>query len=219
MCFSAQASFTGGAIISTIGVMTITKVQKPSQLLFAFIPIFFGIQQFTEGLVWLSLPNPEYLGLKQFSTYLFMIMADVLWPTMIPLAILLMEENRKKRKILKVLLVMGISLSLYYGICLIFFNFFPEIKEFHIQYRTDFPESLKLPMVGVYLIVTLVPLFMSSIKRSAVLGGLMLISCAISVIFFTQYLTSVWCFFAALISGVIYWIMKDSKQNSTINDI
>jgi len=40
----------------------------------------------------------------------------------------------------------------------------------------------------------------------------MALSCLVTAIFFTQYLTSVWCFFAALISGVIYWILRDSKR-------
>jgi hypothetical protein len=40
----------------------------------------------------------------------------------------------------------------------------------------------------------------------------MFLSCAVTAIFFTQYLTSVWCFFAALISGVIFWILRDSKR-------
>jgi hypothetical protein len=40
MCFSADASFAGGVIISGIGVATIREVHKPSQLIFASIPIF-----------------------------------------------------------------------------------------------------------------------------------------------------------------------------------
>jgi hypothetical protein len=34
----------------------------------------------------------------------------------------------------------------------------------------------------------------------------------VTAIFFTEYLTSVWCFFAALISAVIFWILRDSKR-------
>jgi hypothetical protein len=44
------------------------------------------------------------------------------------------------------------------------------------------------------------------------MGILMFFSCLVTAIFFTQYLTSVWCFFAALISGVIYWILSDAKK-------
>jgi hypothetical protein len=40
----------------------------------------------------------------------------------------------------------------------------------------------------------------------------MFLSCLVTAIFFTQYLTSVWCFFAAVISGVIFWILRDSKR-------
>jgi hypothetical protein len=40
----------------------------------------------------------------------------------------------------------------------------------------------------------------------------MTLSCIITFIFFKQYLTSVWCFFAAFISGVIYWILSDLQK-------
>jgi len=212
MCFSPEASFAGGVIISTIGVMTITKVHKPSQIIFASIPLFFGLQQIAEGFLWLAILNPEYLFLKKFSTYFFLIMADFIWPTMIPLAVLFMEENKKKRKILWVLLGMGILLSCYYLFCLISFDVTPIISGFHIQYNNTFPRPLGYFVFAVYMIVTITPLFISSIKRTKVLGSLMFLSCLITGIFFTQYLLSVWCFFAALISGVIFWILRDSKR-------
>ena len=97
MCFSPEASFAGGIIILSIGVVTIKKVHKPSQLVFACIPLFFGIQQFAEGFLWLALPRPEYENIQQLSTYLFLIMAVVLWPIIIPLSVLFMEDNDKRK--------------------------------------------------------------------------------------------------------------------------
>lgn len=212
MCFSAEASFAGAIVISAIGVATVTKVHKPSQLVFASIPLFFGLQQITEGILWITLPNPDYLSIQKFSTYLFLIMADVLWPIMIPLSVLFMEENQKKKKILRLFLIMGACLSTYYAICLVLFKVNPEIMGFHIQYHANFPKSLVLISFAIYLAVTITPLFVSSIKKTHLLGILMFLSCAITAIFFTQYLTSVWCFFAAIISGVIFWILRDSKR-------
>lgn len=212
MCFSAGASFAGGIIISAIGVVTIKKVHKPSQLVFASIPLFFGIQQIAEGCLWLSLPDIDLAGVQKISTYSFLIMAQVLWPTIIPLSVLLMEEKGNRRRILQVLLFMGISLSLYYACCLIFFHVTPQIMGYHIRYNTDFPDSLAVPAFIVYLIATITPLFVSSIKRTHLLAIFMFVSCLITAIFFTQYLISVWCFFAALISGVIFWILSDSKK-------
>jgi len=217
MCFSAGASFTGGVIISAIGIATVREVHKPSQLVFACIPLFFGLQQMIEGTLWLTIPLPDYATLQKISTYCFLIMANFLWPTIIPLAVLLMEKNKKRKIILQVLLGLGISLSLYYAYCLLFFNVSPQIMGYHIQYNINFPESLSLPAFIIYLLVTIPPLFISSIKRTHLLGILMFFSCLITAIFFTQYLTSVWCFFAALISGVIFWILNDSKKEFHLN--
>jgi len=212
MCFSAEASFAGGVIISIIGVATIKKVHKPSQLLFACVPLFFGIQQFAEGFVWMTLPNPDAIVVQKIATYLFLIMADFLWPMMIPLAVLFMEKNEKKKRILQSLAILGILLSLYYAFCLFSFSIYPQISGYHILYKTDFPKSLSMYAFAVYLIVTITPLFISSIQRTHLLGALMFLSCLVTAIFFRQYLTSVWCFFAAIISGVIFWILSDSKK-------
>lgn len=212
MCFSAEASFAGSVVISIIGVATITKVHKPSQLVFASIPLFFGIQQFAEGLVWMSLPNPDAIVIQKFATYLFLIMADFLWPMMIPLAVLFMEKNQKKKRILQGFAIAGVLLSLYYAFCLLTYNIYPQISGYHIQYKTDFPKTLGLIAFAIYLIVTITPLFISSIQRTHLLGALMFLSCLVTAIFFRQYLTSVWCFFAAIISGVIFWILSDSKK-------
>ena len=219
MCFSAEASFAGGVIISAIGVATVTKVHKSSQLIFASIPLFFGIQQFTEGVLWITLPNPDYVSIQKFSTYLFLIMADVLWPMMIPLSLLVMEKNQKKKKILRLFLIIGACLSTYYATCLVLFNVNPEVMDYHIKYHTGFPKSMALVTFAIYLTVTITPLFISSIKKTHLMGILMFLSCAVTAIFFTQFLTSVWCFFAAIISVVIFWILRDSKRKFNFDNM
>jgi hypothetical protein len=219
MCFSPEASFAGGIIISAIGVVTVRKVHNPTQIVFASIPLFFGIQQIAEGFVWMTLSGHDYINLQKISTYLFLIMAQVIWPLMIPVSIMLMEDNIKRRKILRILSGLGLSLSIYYSYCLLNFSVNPEISGHHILYKNGFPHSLSNPAFAVYLFVTITPLFISGIKRTWLLGILMTLSCLVTAIFFRQYLTSVWCFFAALISGVVFWILSDSHKNFTLNRI
>jgi hypothetical protein len=219
MCFSPEASFAGGVIISAIGAATITKIHKRSQLVFASIPLFFGIQQIAEGFVWLTISDPHLIIIQKISTYLFLIMAQAIWPAMIPLSVLLMEEKKAKKKILTFLLIPGILLSLYYSFCLVLFSVHPQIEGYHILYKNGFPQALSNPAFIVYLIVTITPLFVSGVKRIWLMGILMTLSCLISAIFFRQYLTSVWCFFAALISGVTFWILADSKKSNNLNKL
>ncbi len=219
MCFSAEASFAGGIIISSIGIATIRETHKPSQLIFACIPLFFGVQQIAEGFLWLSLPYQEYINVQKIATYIFLLMAEVFWPVMVPIAVLYMEENKKRKRILWALLVMGISLAMYYTYCFLSFNVTPKIIYYHIQYDNDFPGSMVVLTNIIYIITTIIPLFVSSIKRTHLLGVLIFLSCLVTAIFFTQNLTSVWCFFAALISGVIFWILRDSKRKFHLDKI
>ena len=219
MCFSAEASFAGGVVISAIGIATLTKVHKSSQVLFAGIPLFFGMQQIAEGVLWLTLPCLEYSGIQKLSMYIFLVMAQVIWPFLTPLSVLLMEENEKRKFYLKILLVTGILLSAYYGFCFANFEVTPRIINYHIQYDHSFPQIMVIPTSVAYLLVTIGPLFISSIKRTHVLGILVAASCLVTAIFFTQYLTSVWCFFAAIISGIIFWILNDSKRKFRIEKL
>ena len=219
MCFSPEASFTGGILLITIGIATVRSIHKPSQLLFAIIPLFFGLQQITEGFLWLSLRGSEYMIIQMYTTKMFLIMADVFWPIMIPLAVLLMEENGKKRKILLVLLITGAFVSAYYAFCIFTFKVDPQIVQYHIQYNNDFPRTFAALVFAGYLIATIIPLFVSSIKRMRLFGILMVLSCIITAIFFTQYLISVWCFFAALISALIFWMLRDSKRKFKLDKL
>jgi hypothetical protein len=140
-------------------------------------------------------------------------MAKVFWPAMIPLSVLLMEEDGKKKRMLSILLAMGLSVTLYYSYCLVFLNVMPQIAGHHIQYISDYPESLAVPVFIVYFIAAVTPLFISSIKRTRLLGVLMFISSLVTAIFFFHYLTSVWCFFAAIMSVVVVWILRESGRS------
>ncbi len=214
MCFSAPASFTAGALIAAAGVAATTKVSKPSQRLFAGIPFLFAVQQIAEGFLWLTLQNDGQLILQKISTYLFLIPADILWPILIPLSVILMEESSKRRNILKFFLYAGILLSLYYGICMLLFRINPVIMNCHIYYGGTFPEKLMIPAFLLYVTVTVAPLFISTVKKMWIFGILMFAACIVSAIFYTKNVTSVWCFFAALLSILIFWILKHNTPPS-----
>jgi urea transporter len=214
MCFSAEASFTGSAVISAIGVTTLAKIRKPAQILFGAIPLLFGIQQCAEGVLWVTLKSGSHERLENTATYIFLVTALVIWPTMIPLSIRFMEKVRRRKKVLAYLTGLGGALSLFYAICLIVYNVTPQIQSFHIDYVDEFPGTLVKIAFACYLVTTIAPIFISSVKRMWLFGTMIAISCLITGIFFAQYLTSVWCFFAAIISIVIYWILRGTRREA-----
>ncbi|MGI6079286.1 MAG: DUF6629 family protein [Fastidiosipilaceae bacterium] len=213
MCFSAPASFVGSAVIGGIGAVSQNKVIRPNQRLFALIPLIFAIQQLAEGVLWITLASGSYQTLETVATYVFIVPALILWPFIVPLSLLLMEERKTRKTILCSLLAVGSTVALFFAYCLIFYNVTPQIHGMHIMYAEDFPRIGTNVFYAVYVIATIVPLFVSSVPRMWIFGVLITISYAVACIFFSQYLISVWCFFAAAISLVICWILASVAKN------
>jgi hypothetical protein len=214
MCFSAPASFAGAAIISAIGVAAQTKVSKRAQRLFAVIPFLFGFQQLAEGVLWVTLGSASYPVLQDIVAYIFLVTALVIWPVMVPLSVRFMEEVKRRKQILTGLLIAGCLLSAVYAFCLVYYDVYPQINSFHIEYVYNVPQTLMTVAFVFYLITTIAPFFVSSVRRMWVFGIMIAISCIVTGIFFAQYLTSVWCFFAAIISIIIYWILSGVKTKA-----
>ena len=213
MCFSATASFAGSAILTSIGITTIRRNQEPSQRLFATIPLVFGLQQASEGVVWLTLPSPGQEELLRHSTIIFLIAAVVIWPTMVPLSVMLMEEDRRRRRILYGLLGIGVALSAGYAYGLLNYKVSVSASQYHILYSLDSPPALVGPAAFAYVVATILPLFVSGKKRVHVFGIVVLLAYAVTQYFFSAYLVSVWCFFAAIASAVIWWIVRSPAEN------
>ncbi len=215
MCFSAEASFAGGIALTALGAVTIKKMHQPTQMAFAAVPIVFGVQQLSEGIIWLALSDPAHAQYQQAGTNIFLFIARVLWPVAMPFAVLLMEKDTGKRKLIRPFVLLGSTVAVYYSYCLLFLNVTPNISGNHIQYISDYPESLAVPVFFVYFIASLTPLFISSVNGTKLFGVLLFFSALVTGIAFTEYLTSVWCFFAAVISVVVYWIVSGSVSKES----
>lgn len=221
MCFSANASLGAGLALSIIGVLSIKKVQRPSLLLFASIPFIFGVQQLAEGVLWLTLPHPEYINTQRVATFVFLFFAQLLWPLWVPIAILMAEKKETRKNVQKVLVGLGLLMSFYLAYCLLTFNVEAKIVGKHITYFQNYPVSLQPYSMVLYLIVTITPTFFSHVKHMWLLGVCILISYIITMIFYEHYVVSVWCFFSSIISLSIYAIIRgivktEQKENQTV---
>jgi hypothetical protein len=217
MCFSASASFSAASVLTVIGVVSIKKANHSSQYAFAFIPLIFAFQQFSEGFLWLNLIEGGNLKIVKIATYSFIFFAQLFWPVWVPFSIYLIETNSKQKGILKVLIASGILVSLYLLYCLIKIGAEAQIIEYHIAYIQKYPLYLRAFVIAFYATSTVVPLFISSIKNMWILGLSILISYLISVYFYHQNSLSVWCFFSSIISIGIYLIIRFNLKKVSIS--
>lgn len=216
MCFSTSASFGAATILGVAGITTITKAQ-PHAKYFAAIPLLFSVQQFAEGFVWLTFTHTNYAAVQQIPIHILIVFAYVIWPVWIPLSIMLVEKNAKRKKALQVLLLTGIFISLYIAYCLCVYPVRAIVTAHHIKYTFGFPHTL-LALTWLsdafYFIASLLPPFISSAKRIWMFGVVITLSYIVSRIYFKDAVISVWCFFAAALSIIILLIISANKKSS-----
>ncbi len=217
MCFSVEASFGASAVLTAFGVAAVLKAKTPAQKLFALTPLIFAVQQFGEGLVWLSLTHQNYSSWQQPATYFFMIISQTVWPVWVPLVVLLLEKEKRRSKAMTVLFGIGVFVSAFLLLGLIFNKQHANASGQHIQYVSDFQPgyipNLTLPIA--YVICVVIPLLISSVKRIRILGVMVFLFCIIARVFYQNYEISVWCFFAALMSAMVCGIIYDLVDSET----
>jgi hypothetical protein len=216
MCFSASASFGAGIVLSAVGIASIKKAQSTSQIAFASIPLIFSAQQITEGLLWLALSSSTFNSLQNVTTYIFLFIAQVIWPIAVPLAILLLDKKGNRKIIQKILVGIGAIVSIYLAYCLLSFNVEAKIIGYHISYEQDYPKALARYGGIFYIIATVAPSIFSGIKKMWLLGTTILISYIITTIFYVDYIVSVWCFFASVISVTIFIIIHGLQRSDQL---
>lgn len=144
--------------------------------------------------------------------YGFLVFAQVIWPSYVPFFVLLPERHPVRKRILRVLLAIGIGTSLYLSYCLLFYPVSAVIDGYHIRYDLDFPFGNKWHSGISYIIAAVFSPFISSSKHLRFIGVLLLGSYLVTQIFYHDYLISVWCYFAAVLSLTILALIVHSNK-------
>ena len=207
MCFSATASFVAAGALGAAGGLTLAKAKTKREIPLASIPLLFGVQQAIEGIVWISFSSPV---VNAVAAYAYTLFSHVLWPIFVPLSLLLIETNHVRKNILRALLIIGSLVGLY---LLYFISIAPvtaHVLNCSIAYLPVAPYSLIV--TAFYLVVICGSFFVSSHRILNLLGVTVLTSFAVATWFYTQVFVSVWCFFAAILSIIIYWHFKTNRK-------
>ncbi|MDP3355400.1 MAG: hypothetical protein Q8M51_06005 [Polaromonas sp.] len=202
MCFSATASFSAGVMLVGLGTLTLRAVRRPRELLLGAIPLLFGIQQLIEGVIWLTF-NYEAPLLNAVMTHLYSFFSHVLWPVWVPLAVLLIEPSEWRRKALTLFVAGGVAVGAYLMYALLAFPIVSRPTGQHIEYVA--PHFFAATVMSLYLLSTTVSPVLSTYRTVKVFGVLALLSFGAAYYFYAAWFISVWCFFAAILSGIIYF--------------
>jgi hypothetical protein len=218
MCFSATASFTVGISLMVAGAYSFITAHNHHKkyMLLSLVPLFFGLQQCLEGLVWLSL-SADRLALTQFVGQLYLFFAFFLWPSYLPLSIYPIETNLGRKKILRYFIIAGgsLGLALYLPI-LLHMTPLPISSTHHsISYGVyQASPDLRTYATLCYAFISIFPLFLSTQRKIQLLGVLALLSFLAAYWWLIYAFTSVWCFFVAVLSVYIVHVVRSSPRTA-----
>jgi hypothetical protein len=202
MCFSATGSFAAAALNASAGAATLWNTRSTSEAPLACFPIVFAAQQALEGILWLLLPQHAASGLCTATANSFATIALTIWPVLAPLAALLIEPRRWPRVAIAALLLAGIGYAGVVGSQIVANPYGATIVQHSIAYDNGlvFPQYIS----ALYALIVCGPLLLSSEASLRALGLLVLAGLIASYFAFYYAFFSVWCFFAALASGLVF---------------
>jgi len=181
------------------------SADKPRRL-FAAIPLGFAAQQASEGIVWLTIDAPAHATLQHAAVFAFLAFALVIWPTWVPWALRAAERDVARRKWLTRLTWAGVLVSLGATVLLARWepNAYIEGSSVHYHFGVPTGTVSHVLLVAAYAAPALVSFFVSTIDLSNVFGAALVVSMGAALAIRAEALTSVWCFFAAGLSVLIF---------------
>ena len=226
MCFSATVSYSAAAVLVTTGVYTVhqaRRLQPWHWKLWALIPVFFGLQQAFEGMVWQELEEGDAGAYPSAAVQFalgFHFFSHFLWLWWLPLCCYLAEPvkannaGRIRKRVFGGCAAFGaFAGTLVYTVML----FHPEWlsvavrgHSIHYNFSAPYRSTLHIPVTPamLYGLIILVPLLFSSHRQIKIFGGLVLLSVVLASKAYSTVFVSVWCFFAAVLSLYIVYMIR-----------
>lgn len=183
----------------------------------SIIPAVFGVQQLSEGIVWLGLTrnDPQW---TRSGALAFLFFALAFWPFWMPIATAFLERGVLRRRIWWAVTALSIGWGVFLYLPILWNpaqNLDVQVLHFSIDYdyrRVPLVQAVApLLLRGLYLATCAVPLIACSDARVRWFGILLVVSAVLTHIIFSYAFASVWCFFAAILAAYLCWVIPRSS--------
>jgi Family of unknown function (DUF6629) len=200
VCFSAEADLVGGVVIGAIGIDVLRHLDGRRRYApLASLPLLFAAHQLDEAFVWWGLQGDVPSGIGRVATWIYLLFAFVVLPTLVPIAILALEPPGRRRGIILPFVGLGVIVSAVLLAAMIRGPVDARLGSHYIAYSTDLRADVLV--VGAYVAATCGSLICSGIRPIAVFGIVNLIVVALLARATLDGFASLWCAWAAISSA------------------
>lgn len=217
MCFSASASFVASAALGSLGAVVYSKKKNTHDWALSLIPIVFAVQQAAEGFLWLSIGQNS--AFTMLFTSIFLFFAFFWWPAYIPYVAMSLETNPRTKRLLRYVWFLGGSLGLIlYGLFLL--RPMPAFIQGSSICYAYYPYSIAFDAFPLIMLVYIGTTVIAGVFSRHTVFQFFSVAAGVGALiawfFHTSTFTSVWCFFAAILSVILlYQPSSDTKKSSS----
>jgi hypothetical protein len=215
MCFSAAGSFAIAGVLTVVGGVSVARNPSRAHRLFAATPLLFAAQQAAEGVVWSTIHGDHHAALHRLAVTAFLGFAVVVWPVWLPASLQLIERDPVRLRLLGALVCFGALVALYAALLMTRLPHGAHVAGHSISYTyEDGSGMIPSELVGLlgYLVPTVMPFFVSTATLARTIGVTLIGSLIATVVVQRDALTSVWCFFAAILSCLILAAVEKDRR-------
>jgi hypothetical protein len=200
--FFIFANLTLAGVLLIIGILTLKMVSHANEIVFASLPLLFGLHQLTQAFVWLGLyqlASPQTLDV---AATIFVFYAQAALPLLVPLAIWLLEPAGVRKHLIAALLLVGGLLAGYvtWGLSVQPTSVF--IENDTLVYTN--PTTSHWWIAFTYILTTCGSLILSRSVTIQIFGWMNLLGLLVVYLIAQYSFTALWCLYAALVSCILY---------------
>jgi hypothetical protein len=202
MCFSPTGDLVGGAVVAAIGIDACFHVKgRTEYLAIAALPVVLGLHQIDETFVWWWLQGHVSAGVGHVAMWIYLIFALVILPTLVPILMLLLLKGQRRRRRIIPFLALGVGVSAVLLEAMLVGHPNAKLGTYHLAYTIGLRHGIVI--IGLYIVATCGPLFVTGYRSIMLFGIANLVAVVILALLCASGFTSLWCFYAAVVSAVI----------------
>lgn len=209
MCFSAQADLVVGVALLPVAAAALREVRCRRELPFAALPALFALHQLIEAVVWLGVSGQVGPGLRSAATLAYLVFALPVLPTLLPVAVLLLEPRGARLRVAPFLGV-GAVVTTYLAYVLASAPVRVVQHPHGLEYVTGVHNGTAWAVL--YVVAVIGPALMSGYPSIVAFGVLNLVGLVTVALLMVQAFDSLWCVYAALASALVATHMRRRRR-------
>ena len=165
-----------------------------------------GLHQIDEAFVWWSLRGIVSPQLGTISMWIYLIFALVLLPVIVPLLVVSIELTAAMRRRIIPFVVLGAAVGIYLLVAMLRSPPTVHLGSYHLAYSIGLKNGILV--VGAYVVATCGALLASKMRHVFWFGVANLVAVVALARLCADGFTSLWCFYAALVSAAVALFLR-----------